>query len=85
MAAVIGKPDELRTQIVKAFVVLKETVSAGDNLKSDIQSFVRDKLAAHEYPREIEFTDALPMTATGKIIRKDLREKEEPWLHLAME
>ena len=75
MAAVIGKPDELRTQIVKAFVVLKEAVSANDTLKSEIQAFVRNKLAAHEYPREIDFIDLLPMTATGKIIRKDLREK----------
>lgn len=77
MAAVVGKPDELRTEIVKAFIVLKEEVIATPSLKEDIQHFVRTKLAAHEYPREIEFTDSLPMTATGKIIRKDLREKDK--------
>ena len=73
MAAVVGQPDELRTQIVKAFVVLNAGAAAGGDLKADIQDFVRSRLAAHEYPREIEFVDALPMTATGKIIRRKLR------------
>lgn len=74
MAAVVGRPDEVRTEIVKAFIVLQTDVDADDSLKNDIKDFVRKRLAAHEYPREIEFVDALPMTATGKIIRKELRE-----------
>ena len=79
MAAVVGKPDKVRTEIVKAFIVLQPEIEASESLKADIQDFVRKRLAAHEYPREIEFVEALPMTATGKIIRKDLRtlNKEE--------
>jgi acetyl-CoA synthetase len=76
IAAVIGVPDELRTEIVKAFVVLKPGVAGSANLKYDIQNHVRSRLAAHEYPREIAFVDELPMTATGKIIRKELRRRE---------
>ena len=74
MAAVVGKPDEIRTEIVKAFIVLQTDIDANESLKNDIKDFVRKHLAAHEYPREIEFVDTLPMTATGKIIRKELRE-----------
>jgi acetyl-CoA synthetase len=74
MAAVVGRPDKIRTEIVKAFIVLQTDVDADDSLKNDIKDFVRKRLAAHEYPREIEFVDTLPMTATGKIIRKDLRK-----------
>ena len=74
MAAVVGVPDELRTEIIKAFIVLNPETTADEALKKDIQSFVRDRLAAHEYPRRIEFIESLPMTATGKIIRKDLRK-----------
>jgi acetyl-CoA synthetase len=76
MAAVIGKPDPVRTQIVKAFVVPSQGTQPDDSLIADIQRFVRRRLAAHEYPREVAFVDALPMTATGKIIRKNLRERE---------
>jgi len=75
MAAVIGKPDPVRTEIVKAFIVLKDDIAANDTLEDDIKNYVRHKLAAHEYPREIEFVSDLPMTATGKIIRKALREE----------
>ncbi|MHA1523748.1 MAG: AMP-binding protein [Alphaproteobacteria bacterium] len=74
LAAVIGKPDTLRTQIVKAFIVLAEGFEAGDKLVEEIQHFVRERLAAHEYPREIVFLDALPLTTTGKVIRRQLRE-----------
>ena len=73
MAAVVGRPDEIRTQIVKAFIVLNPELTADKNLERNIQAFVRTRLAAHEYPRDIEFVDALPMTATGKIIRRKLR------------
>jgi acetyl-CoA synthetase len=74
LAAVVGKPDALRTEIVKAFVVLKAGHVPSDALIFDIQAHVRGRLAAHEYPREIVFRDDLPMTTTGKIIRRELRE-----------
>ena len=76
IAAVIGKPDELRTEIVKAFIIPKADVIPDPELESEIKKFVKDRLAAHEYPREIEFVDELPMTATGKIKRKDLKKME---------
>jgi acetyl-CoA synthetase len=77
MAAVIGRPDEVRTEVVKAFIVLKPDIGVDADLEQDIKAFVRRRLAAHEYPREIEFVDSLPMTATGKIVRKDLRKREK--------
>jgi acetyl-CoA synthetase len=73
LAAVVGKPDPLRTEIVKAFIVLKEGFAPSEGLVADIQDFVRKRLAAHEYPREIAFRTELPMTTTGKIIRRELR------------
>jgi acetyl-CoA synthetase len=75
LAAVVGKPDALRTEIVKAFVVLKAGVAPSEALTTDIQDFVRKQLAAHEYPREIAFRTELPMTTTGKIIRRLLRDE----------
>jgi acetyl-CoA synthetase len=73
LAAVVGKPDALRTEIVKAFVVLNPGFEPSDALARDIQFHVKTRLAAHEYPREIAFTDALPLTTTGKVIRRLLR------------
>lgn len=75
LAAVIGKPDALRTEIVKAFIVLKAGFAPSEALVADIQNFVRQRLAAHEYPREIAFRESLPMTTTGKIIRRLLRDE----------
>src|SRR3954451_420570 len=75
LAAAIGKPDPVRTEIVKAFVVLKEGYSPSDGLAADIQAFVRGRLSAHEYPREISFRPNLPLTTTGKVIRRLLREE----------
>ncbi len=75
-AAVIGKPDELRGQIVKAFIVLANNYQASAELANDIQQSVRQRLSAHEYPREIEFVDSLPMTTTGKVRRIELRQQE---------
>ena len=77
MVAVIGVPDKLRGQIIKAFIVTgdqKNVLTQNDKLKQSIQNHVKLKLAAHEYPRLIEFVYELPLTTTGKIIRKDLRE-----------
>ena len=74
-AAVIGIPDELRGQIVKAFVVLADGFAPSQTLVEDIQDTVRTRLAAYEYPRAIEFIDELPMTTTGKIRRIELRQR----------
>jgi len=76
MAAVIGKPDAVRTEIVKAFLVLKEGTPPTEALAAQIREFVKTRLAAHEYPREIAFVPDLPMTSTGKIIRGELRRQE---------
>ena len=76
VAAVISCPDELRTQIVKAFIILNPGVTPTEALEGEIKDFVKVRLAAHEYPREIEFIDARPLTATGKIMRRELRERE---------
>jgi acetyl-CoA synthetase len=75
LAAVVGKPDALRTEIVKAFIVLKQGQTASDALASAIQNFVKTRLSGHEYPREVVFIDDMPMTTTGKVIRRLLREK----------
>ncbi|PRY07468.1 acyl-CoA synthetase [Paraburkholderia sp. BL25I1N1] len=74
MAAVIGAPDPERTEIVMAFVVLKAGFVGDEALVREIQHHVKTRLAAHEYPREIRFVDSLPLTPTGKVIRKALRE-----------
>jgi acetyl-CoA synthetase len=67
---VVGKPDPVRTEIVKAYVVLKPGAAARGE---DLQDWVKSRLASYAYPREISFVDALPMTVTGKVIRKDLK------------
>jgi len=76
-AAVIGKADETRGAIVKAYIVLQPGETPTAALVEEIQSHVRARLAPYEYPREIEFIEALPMTTTGKIQRKELRKREE--------
>jgi acetyl-CoA synthetase len=69
---VVGKPDALRTEVVKAYVVLKDgaQVSVGE-----LQNWVKERLANYSYPREIEFLKALPMTVTGKVIRRELKAR----------
>ena len=74
LAAAIGKPDPLRTEIVKAYIVLNDGFAASQTLAKTIQLFVRERLSAHEYPREIAFVDAIPLTTTGKVIRRHFRE-----------
>jgi acetyl-CoA synthetase len=76
MAAVIGKPDTERGAIVKAFIVLAASVLPSRDLEKDLADHVRGKLAPYEYPKEFEFVDELPMTTTGKIQRKVLRDRE---------
>jgi acetyl-CoA synthetase len=75
LAAAVGKPDPLRTEIVKAFIVLKDGFSSSAELEKELGLFVRENLSAHEYPREIEFIDEMPMTSTGKVIRRLLRDQ----------
>ncbi|HEX9434923.1 MAG TPA: AMP-binding protein [Burkholderiales bacterium] len=82
-AAVIGKPDATRGAIVKAFIVLQPGEAPSQALIEEIQGHVRGRLAPYEYPREIEFIDALPMTTTGKVQRKELRKREEAKRHNA--
>ncbi|MGB7319431.1 MAG: AMP-binding protein [Planktotalea sp.] len=74
-AGVIGKPDPLRTEIVKAYVVLKEGFAPSNELATNLQAFVKERLASYSYPREISFLDELPMTVTGKVIRKELKAR----------
>ena len=75
LAGVVGKPDPQRTEIVKAYVVLKPGFEPSDALADEIAAHVRERLAAHEYPREVEFVAELPMTTTGKIVRRELRAR----------
>ena len=76
LAAVIGVPDEQRTELVKAFVVLAEGFEPDEALAESLKQLVRQHLAKHEVPRLIEFVTALPMTTTGKIMRRALRDQE---------
>jgi acetyl-CoA synthetase len=75
LAAVVGVPDPIRTEAVKAWIVLRPGFAPSDQLARDIQQFVKVKLAAHEYPRHVEFTETLPTTATGKVLRRELRAR----------
>jgi acetyl-CoA synthetase len=75
--AVVASPDDVRGHVVKAFVVTDERTEATDDLRESIQQTVKDDLSKHEYPREVEFVDELPYTESGKIKRKELREREE--------
>jgi acetyl-CoA synthetase len=75
LSAAIGKPDPLRTEIVKAFIQLRPGYIASETLAEDIKHFVRTRLSAAEYPRELAFVDEIPLTTTGKVIRRIFREK----------
>ena len=78
MAACIGVPDPVRTEVVKAFVVLAPGENGDPGLKDRLRLHVRERLSPHVTPREIVWADSLPMTATGKILRRDLRAAEAP-------
>ncbi len=75
-AGVIGKPDPVRGEIIKAFITLKKGFAPSDKLKEEIQQFVKKRMAAHAFPREIDFVDSLPKTRSGKIMRRVLKAKE---------
>jgi acetyl-CoA synthetase len=76
MAAVIGVPDPIRNEVIKAFIVLSRGVSPSDEIKESIRAMVKTRLAKHEAPRDIEIVDKLPLSANGKILRRELRERE---------
>lgn len=76
--AVVGQPDPLRSQVVKAFVVLKHGLSGGDALKTELQVHCKNLIAAYKYPREIEFVEDLPKTTSGKTRRVELRKMVSP-------
>ena len=75
-AAVVASPDELRGNVVKAFIVLADGYDGSDELVAEIQGFVRERLSAYAYPRLVEFVPELPKTLTGKIRRIELRQLE---------
>ena len=75
LAAAVGKPDPVRTEIVKAYVVLKEGRAPTPELAEEISGWVRQRLSAHEYPREVEFVESMPLTTTGKVIRRIFRDR----------
>lgn len=77
-AAVVGKPDPERTEIVKAFVVLAAGVAPSDELAEELRLHVRKRLSAHAYPREIQFMEQLPKTPSGKLQRFILRNIDKP-------
>jgi acetyl-CoA synthetase len=74
LSAVVGIPDPIRTEAIKAWIVLRPGFSPSDQLAREIQDFVKVQLAAHEYPRHVQFAESLPMTATGKVLRRELRK-----------
>ncbi|MCW5745335.1 MAG: AMP-binding protein [Alphaproteobacteria bacterium] len=73
MVGVVGVPDKVRTEIVKAFIQLRPEVAPSEALKAEIADYVKTRLAAHEYPREVEFVAEFPLTTTGKIMRRELK------------
>jgi acetyl-CoA synthetase len=75
LAAAVGKPHPIKGETVKAYVVLKNGAVASEVLAEDIRKHVKTRLAANIYPREIEFVDAIPLTTTGKVIRRLFRER----------
>jgi 2-aminobenzoate-CoA ligase len=75
--AVIGAPSKERGEIVKAFVVLRGEIAADDQLRRELQDYVKSQIAPYKYPRAIEFVAGLPHTSTGKLQRSRLREQEQ--------
>jgi acetyl-CoA synthetase len=76
-AAVVESPDPLRGKVVKAFVVLRPGAEPSDELRAGIQEFARQQMAAYKCPRRVEFVEALPKTPSGKVMRKELRRREQ--------
>jgi acetyl-CoA synthetase len=77
-AAAVGKPDALRGEVVKAFVVLRPGQDRSDDLAAELREFVKARLSAHAYPREVAFIEQLPKTPSGKVQRFLLRGSRAP-------
>lgn len=77
LAGVVGKPDDLRGSVVAAYIVLNKDFESSDQLATELAEHVKSHLAAYEYPRVVRFIQEMPMTTTGKIIRRELREMAE--------
>lgn len=75
-SAVVASPDEVRGEVVKAFVVLTKGFSPSDALAKELQEFVKSHAAPYKYPRKIDFVEELPKTISGKIRRKELKKRE---------
>ncbi|MCI0378760.1 MAG: hypothetical protein L0215_14220 [Gemmataceae bacterium] len=75
-AAAVASPDAVRGQVVKAFLVLRPEFGPSEELKGQIQEFAKSNMAGYKYPRQVEFVEALPKTPSGKVKRKELRERE---------
>ncbi len=75
-SAVVSSPDETRGEVVKAFIVLAAGHAPGDELRTELQQYVKSNTAPYKYPRKIEFVESLPKTVSGKIRRKELRDRE---------
>ncbi|MXN47573.1 AMP-binding protein [Shinella kummerowiae] len=75
LAAAVGKPDPVRTEIVKAYVMLRPGETPSEALATDIRDWVKSRLSMHEYPREVDFVESLPLTTSGKVIRHLLRKR----------
>jgi len=73
MSAVVGIPDPIRTESIKAWIVLRPGFTPVTRWRARSRKFVKVQLAAHEYPRFVQFVETLPMTATGKVLRRELR------------
>jgi acyl-coenzyme A synthetase/AMP-(fatty) acid ligase len=74
--AAVESPDSVRGMVVKAFVLLRPDCQPSESLQADLQAFAKQQMAAYKCPRKIEFVSALPKTPSGKIKRKELRERE---------
>src|SRR5258708_35319443 len=74
MSAVVGIPDPVRTEAIKAWIGLRPGFAPDEALAREIQEFVKVQLAAHEYPRFVQFVESLPMTSTGTELRRDVKE-----------
>jgi acetyl-CoA synthetase/medium-chain acyl-CoA synthetase len=75
-AAAVASPDPVRGDVVKAFLVLREGVRPGEELKAQIQEYAKQHMAGYKCPRKVEFVEALPKTPSGKIKRRELRQRE---------
>ena len=75
--AIIGIPDKIKGQIIKAFIVLNKGIKESEKLKKELAMFVKQNYAGHAYPKQVEFIESLPKTNSGKIIRMKLRELEK--------